>query len=383
MKWAPLCLALALGLAVLAAAPARAQSGWFSGAVTAPDREGDAAYAATEITVPGRIGGDVVLLAGKATIDGEIGDDARILADTYRQTGSVGGELAVAAKSVDIDGPVGDDLYIAADDVRLRDYARIGQDARIFGKDILVKGRIQRNLDISGETVALDADIGGDVTIHARQIILGPDATIEGRLRWRSPNRPDIPAEAIIAGGAQGQVDKNWRPEGVLSWASPFHGASSAAIFAGEAAGRLMVALSAFAIGLLLVLLMPHYADRVFTTLRERWAVSIAWGALILIATPILAVIMLTTFVGIPLGFLLFLTLPFLCLWGYAAGAAGLGALVFKQHRPAQRVLALGSGLVALTVLSAAPFVGPLFALIAVLLGLGAVFNAMRPQPIL
>jgi hypothetical protein len=370
--------AATLAFAVLAAAPAQAQTGWLGGAVVAPDREGDAAYTGTQVSVPGRIGGDLIIMAGEASIEGEVGDDARVMAQKYVQTGSVGGELAIGAKSADIDGAVGDDLYITADDVRLRSYARIGQDARIFGKDVLIKGRIERNLDVSADTVAISAEVGGDVTIHARQIILGPNTTIEGRLTWRSPNDADIPQDVIVNGGTDGQIDKSWEPEGVLSWASPFHGAHTAAIFA-EAAVRLMVALSAFAIGILLVLLTPHYADRVFATVRDRWAASLFWGALILIGTPILALVMFLTVVGIPLGFMLFLSLPFLALSGYAIGAAGLGTFAFRRSLTLQRVLALAVGLVVVTLLSLTPFVGLLIAFVVIFLGLGALINAMRP----
>jgi hypothetical protein len=348
----------------------------------APDREGDAAYAAGTVSVPGRIGGDLMIMAGEASIEGDVGDVARVMAQKYLQTGSVGGELAVGAKSADIDGAVGDDLYITADDVRLRNYARIGQDARIFGKDVLVKGRINGNLDVSADTVAISAEVGGNVTVHARQIIFGPNTTIEGRLIWRSPNEAEIPQDVIVTGGTDGQIDKSWRPEGVLSWASPFHGATGAAIFA-EAAVRLMVALSAFTIGILLVLLTPHFADRVFATLRDRWASSLFWGALILIGTPLLAVVMMLTVVGIPLSLLLFLSLPFLGLWGYAVGAAGLGTFAFRKPLALQRILALALGLVAVTLLSLTPFIGPLLGLLAIFLGLGALVNAMRPRRVI
>jgi hypothetical protein len=380
-------VAVALALAVFSAGPVLAQenssSGVLGGAVIVPDREGDAAYAAPQVSVPGRIGGDLMVLSGATTIDGDISNNALVITQSYAQAGEVGGELALAAKSADVQGGVGGSLYLSADDVRVRGSARVGQDARIFGKDVLIKGRIERNLDVSGETVAISGAIGGDVTVHAREIFIGPDTIINGALIWRSPTQPDIPQEAIIRSGARGEIDKGWRREGVLSWASPLRGASSAAIFAGEAVARFMVALSAFAIGVILVLLTPHYADRIFSAVRERWLVSLAWGGLVLFATPVLAIIMMMTIVGIPLGFLLLLSLPFLCLWGYAMGAAGLGAIAFKQPRVGQRVLALALGLVSLTIISFAPFVGPVIGFVAVLLGLGAFFVALRPRPIL
>lgn len=374
-------LALLALCAAALATPANAQS-WFGGALEAPDREGDAAYAASAVSVPGRIGGDAMIMAGSARIDGEVGDDARVMAETFRLEGAVGGELAVAARRTEIQGSIGDDLYVAGADVNLGDTARIGQDARIFGEDVLIKGRINRNLDVSAETVAIAGRVAGDVNVHARHIILGPDTFIEGRLNWRSPNPPEIPEEAIVHGGVTGAIVKGWQREGVLSWASPLHGAPRAAIFAGEAAGRIMIALSAFALGLMLVLLTPHYADRVFATVRERWAVSVAWGLLFLVVTPIAAFIVMLTIVGIPLGILALLSLPIFMLWGYAVGAGAIGAAILRRQTVQGRILALAAGIAIVTVLAMIPFVGWLIGAVTTMLGLGALAVALRPRPI-
>jgi cytoskeletal protein CcmA (bactofilin family) len=317
-----------------------------------------------------------------AVLFGEVGDDARVLTGRYRQEGAVGGELAVMARSVEINGQVGDDLYAAADDVHLSANARVGQDARIFGKDVYIKGHIDRNLDVSAETVAIAALVGGDVKIHARNIIFAPGATIEGKLIWSSPNEPDIPEEAIIRGGVQGSVDKTWHSEGVLNWASPFRSAPRAAILASEAAGRLMVALSAFALGLLLAFIAPFYVDRATEVLRDRWAASFGWGVLTLVLTPIAAVLLMLTIIGIPLGFLLLLSMPILCLWGYTMGAAGLGATVLRITKKGGRIWALAVGLLGLTLIAFIPVIGWIAGASATLLGLGATALASRPRPI-
>ncbi len=373
---------LALCAVTAIALPAHAQAGWLGGAMEAPDREGDAAYAASAVSIPGRIGGDAMIMAGAARVDGEVGDDARVMAETFTLDGFVGGELAVAGRKIEIDGAVGDDLYVAGSDVRVGQNARVGQDARIFGEDVLIKGRIGGNLDVSAETVAISAQIAGDVTIHARQIIFGPDAAIGGKLTWRSPESPEIPPDMIVQNGVTGEVVKTWQREGVLSWASPLHGAPRAALFAGEAAGRLMIALSAFALGLVLVLLTPHYADRVFAVVRQRWAVSIGWGLVLLLLTPIMAFIVMLTIVGIPLGFLMLLSLPIFMLWGYAVGGGGVGAAIIKRTTASGRILALAIGIGLLTLLALVPFLGWLIGAAATMLGIGALAVALRPRPI-
>jgi hypothetical protein len=249
--------------------------------------------------------------------------------------------------------------------------ARIGRNARIAGQDVMIKGRIDGDLEVQGEEVALDAQVGGNVTIRARHITLGPDTTIEGALNWKAASAPDIASDAIIARGVSGKVVHSWEQPGGWTWGRPWGAAPRAAIFAGEAAARLMVALSAFLLGLGFVLAAPAAADSAVETLRKRWPAALALGALIAGLTPFVAVMLIITIVGIPLGLFALLSYPLMLLLGYAAGAAMFGGLVLPGKTPRARAIAVGAGVLALTALAFLPFVGFLAGLAATLTGLG------------
>jgi hypothetical protein len=100
------------------------------------------------------------------------------------------------------------------------------------------------------------------------------------------------------------------------------------------------------------------------------------------VLTPIAAVLMMLTIIGIPLGFLLLLSMPLLCLWGYAMGAAGLGAAVLRITKKGGRVWALALGLLGLTLIAFIPVIGWIAGAGATLLGLGATALASRPRAI-
>jgi hypothetical protein len=270
---------------------------------------------------------------------------------------------------VDIDGNVGDDLYIAAEDVRIGNETRVGRNARIAGQDVLIKGRIDGDLDVQGEQVALSAQIGGDVKVRARTLVLGPDTTIEGKLIWEAAEQPDIPGEAIVAGGVQGKVVRRWNGP-----------SSNSAFFAGEAAARLMIAVSAFLVGALFVFFAPSTADRAVEAARRRWPAALGWGALLAFVTPLLAIILMLTIVGIPLGLLGLLAYPLLLLLGYASGAMTLGALALGTRGVGRRILAVGAGVLGLTLFAFLPFLGPIIGLAATLFGLGVLVVMMRPK---
>ncbi len=376
-------LVLFAALWLVAGPPAHAQerSGGLGGKVEVPDRTGDVTVAAGAVAVVGRVQGDALLTAGAVSLSGAVDDDVRVFAGEYAQTGAIGGELAAAAGKIEIDGAVGQDLYAYAEDVRLGPESRISQDARIGGQDVLVKGRIDGDLEVSGDQVALSAQVGGNVTIRARRIVLGPDATIEGAFTWRAAAEPDIAPDAIITGAVDGQIVERWERDGGWTWAEPWRAAPAAAVFAGEFAWRLMVGFSAFLLGLVLVLAAPGFTDRVGASVRTRWPASLAWGAAIAVGAPILSFVAMLTIIGLPLGILGILAYAPILLLGYAAGAAGLGTLLFREGPPTRRtrVLALAAGLAGLTVVAFAPLLGTLAGLAATLLGLGALALAALP----
>lgn len=268
--------------------------------------------------------------------------------------------------------------------MRLGPDAHVGQDARIAGEDVLIKGRIDGDLDVAGETVAISAQIGGNVTIRARQITFGPDTAIDGVVKWQAASEPDISPDAIINGEIKGEVVTKWDRNGGWSWDRPWRAAPREAVFAGEAAYRAMVGLSAFIVGLLLVLLTPNYAARAAGIVRARWPAALGWGFIVMIAAPAAAVLLLFTIIGIPLGVLGLMAYPLLLLWGYAAGAACLGmiALPGGVNTSGRRVVALAIGLAVLTAVAFIPVIGFFAGLAATLLGLGALLLALAPKPI-
>ena len=370
-----------LAALMLAASPAHAESaGWFGGNVEVPDRQGDAIVAAGTVTIAGRITGDALVAAGQARINGDVEGDARVAAGEYRQSGGVAGEVAVASGKVDIDGSVGDDLYVASEDVQLGAESRVSHNARIVGQTVMIKGRIDGDLDVQGEDVAIDAQIGGNVTIRARTIVVGPDTTIEGELKWKAAEEPDVASDAIIAHGVTGNVVRRWDQRGGWAWDRPWSAAPGGAVFAGEAAVRLMVALSTLLLGSLFVFFAPHVADHAAETIRQRWPRALGWGLGLAILTPLIGIVLVISIVGIPLGASALLAYPLMLLLGYTTGATMLGALALSGRVKDRRIFYVAAGVVALTIAAFIPFVGTLIGAVTTIMGLG-VWLVMARKP--
>ena len=93
---------------------------------------------------------------------------------------------------------------------------------------------------------------------------------------------------------------------------------------------------------------------------------------------PVVAVLLLVTVVGIPLGLFLLLALAFIYSVGYVIGALALGRLVVKA--PTSRYVAFLAGWGALRVLALIPFLGGVAWLVATVVGLGTLWVGARAR---
>jgi hypothetical protein len=137
-----------------------------------------------------------------------------------------------------------------------------------------------------------------------------------------------------------------------------------------------------FALGVIFLLLLPRLSARTIDTERAQPWASLGIGAVILVVTPIVALI--AFIVGIFIGGwwigLLLIPLWILALaLGYVASGFLLGRLIFAQlgWGKYHDILALLGGLVVLTIVGLIPYIGWLPSLAAIVFGSGALAVAV------
>ncbi len=369
-------LGIMMAAALCACSPTAEPAGWLGGAVEVPNRTGDAAVAAGSVRVIGVVRGDALIASGEIQVLGDVGGDIRALAGQYEQTGTASGEVSLAAGSIVLDGEVGDDFWAVGEDIELRSESRIGQDARIAGEDVLIKGRIDGDLDVVADQVAIDAQIGGDLVIDARRIIIGPDATINGRLRWRSQSMPMISDDAIIHGGVGGKIEKAaaWRWRGL--------GGSDGGVFANSWLQRLALALSALLLGAIVLILAPQWAARAVRSVRREPGMACVAGLGAAMLAALVGALLGISVIGLPVVLLLLLAVPLAAGIGFVLSALALGGAVLELSP--RRSSSWGHLLLGVTVFSLAgmvPWIGGLVAPGAIGLGLGGAVLARVAQP--
>ena len=216
------------------------------------------------------------------------------------------------------------------------------------GDVVVLDGRILVTGQVSGTVVNID----GPVT-------LGPNAHVLGDVIARERIR--------VAEGAI--VDGEIRSGTAFLLRTPID------VF-GPWAAWLAVAVSTLLLAAIVVLVAPRAAERTAEIAAERPWPSLGVGVALVLGVPLVAVLASITLVGLPFGLALLLALWFLASLGVAFAVFALGRRLWRE--PRSRWIALLFGWLAVSAVSAIPYVGGVVWVLAATVGSGAAVLAMR-----
>jgi hypothetical protein len=231
--------------------------------------------------------------------------------------------------------------------------------AVIFDGPARVDGTVTDALVVFNGRVVIAGTVRRDVVVFNGAVVVLDGAEIGGNLVTRST--PEIEQGAVIEGEQRSiATGADWADVG----------------FAGRFVWWLAYTISTLILGLILLLVVPRLDSGITWASRERTGASIGVGIATFVLLPIVAVLLLATIVGIPLGLFLLLGLALLYTVGYVAGAHAIGRMLIKQPRSRSIAFLAGWGIV--RVLGLIPFVGGVVWMLVTIFGLGALVMAVR-----
>ncbi len=365
----------ALMLLLALAAPALwAQSTASKSDLGASSAARDRFIAAGSVSVARPVAGDLIAAGGEIDVSADVGGDVVVAGGNVRVGAPIRQGIYAAGGRVLINAPVQRNVRVAGGRVELGRQARIAGNATIGAGDVAVDGAVGGTLQIGGGHVFINGPIAGDVEVGGGDIELGPDARIEGRVRYASGNEIRRDAAAQVRGGVE-RIDVDtaaaWplgarqRPGRAAGWAWTIGLALVAAV---------------------LVAALPTVFATVSDTLRTRWALSLLMGFVGIVCIPVAALIALMTVVGVSLGLATIALYLVLLLVGYVAAGIAVGHLALRRWRPARamqigwRVVASVLGMLGISILGRVPYIGGLVVLAAMLVGIGALLLQLRPR---
>jgi len=351
---------------VLALAPWQAASAQEAGAsIVKGGREDEDLYlAGASVDVSADVRGDLMAAAGNVVSSGLIRGSVLAAGGQVVVGGKVQGHVRAIGGTVRLDGKVGQDAAIAGGSVAVTRGASIAGRALLAGQRIEVAGKVGRHLKAAAEFVAILGEVGGDASVAAEVVEIGPEARIAGDLTYTSPKEAHVAPGARIAGKVIHHVGEH----------APGASRSGRVLW-----GALMLA-GHFVAALLFLLVFPRFSIVAARHVGDEPVMSLGLGLALMVGWPFAALLLAATVVGLPLGLAALAFYLVLLFAAYLATAIALGdlALGLLQVGPgaaparAARLLSIAGGLLVLRLVRLVPLLGGTIGVLAVVFGLGA-----------
>lgn len=300
---------------------------------------GDIVAAGQRILVDGAVTGDVIAAAQEVEIRGAVSDDVRASGQYVRIMAPVAGHIVAAGQSVTVQQEVGDWAWLA-------------------GRTVKVQGGVGGDLKIHAGTIEINSEVDGNVEAMGGELSLGPSAIVRGELRWRSENEAEIDPSA--------QIDGDFIEEPLPAYADELD-AGGGIVF------TLGLVIAVIALFLLFTRPLRKSADRI----AARPGISLVLGFVVLVSTPILALILLISGFGAWLGLAILGVYLAVLLIGVLVGLFAVSDVALRKIRPKpalwQALAAIVVTVVAVGLLSKIPYLGKIAVLLIWLLGIGSV----------
>ncbi|MBW3653342.1 MAG: polymer-forming cytoskeletal protein [Actinobacteria bacterium] len=226
-------------------------------------------------------------------------------------------------------------------------------DVVVVDGDVLVRGTVTGDLIVVSGDITIRGTVEGDVVAVSGLATLGRAGRVAGDIIY-ADDRP------VLTPGA--------RVEGEIT-----RFAVGDASIIGAIGAWIAFTLSLLVLGIVLLLLAPRAGAALRETGGAKALVSALVGLLAFFLLPIIAVALIVTVIGLPLGIVLLLLILPLYAIGYLTTALVIGGRI----RKAGGILAFVIGLIILQLLGLIPIAGGLIGLLATIFGLGVLLVSL------
>jgi hypothetical protein len=253
----------------------------------------------------------------------------------------------------------GDDQVVITGDVEVPRGETVG-DIVVIDGSVRIQGRVTGDVIAISAPVRINGPVEGEVVTIAERVFIGPGGRVDGDVSYGDKD-PVI----TVPGAVGGKTEKLDFDEFI----------SPLGIFAAWIALWLAMSISTLLLGLALLWLAPRSLEAAREVARTSTGPAIGIGLAVFFGLPAVALLLMITLLGLPLGIALLLALLPIYAVAYATSAFMLGRAIVKP--PTSRFLAFLAGWGILRVIALVPGLGLLAWLAATVFGLGALGIAL------
>ena len=317
------------------------------------------------VEISGTVNGDVYVLAEQVIIDGIVNGDVLGLSGSIDISGKVARNCRVVGGQVLISGEVGNNVTAIAGNLQLLGSSFINGSLVATAGNIDLAAKIGSDATVVASNLRDSAQIKGNLQGSVGQMHITSKAVIGGDLEYRSNNPIWIESGAVIRGTTthhpsfvHNLVKGTWI-QGLL--------------VGSKILALLMNFIYTLVVGIVLLKMFPKNLENALSALNEQPFKALAYGIMLLILLPLVALVLLMTIIGVPFALALiaanilgFYTAKVYCIFW------GSNWLFAKIKMKANRFPAFFLGLIIYFGVTAIPVFGTIVAIAAMLFGLGA-----------
>jgi len=278
-------------------------------------------------------------------IDKPVVGDLMIAGGNNTISAVVTGNTFIAGGQIDINSTINGNLIVAGGKVNLNSQS-------------VVTGYIL----VAGGKVSFQGKVLGPIKTAAGSLIIGDQAVISNNLD-ADVGQSEISSTAKITGTKNIKIHETKTPQiSANTWRNL------------AVAHNIFSFLSKLIVLLIFVRLFGHFI-KPLNSYTPSILSTMGWGLMVLIVTPILSLILITTLIGIPLSTIIFGSY-FIALYSSEIVVSLIIGQKLAKNQYVQGLL----GLSVLTLLGLIPFVGAFIKLVVLLLGLGIIFKLISEK---
>lgn len=317
--------------------------------------------------IDGTVNGDVLALGESVTVNGTINGNLIAFGNRVTVKGAVNGAVITAGNTVTVDGTVQRSVAAAGSRVNLSETAKIGGSLVAAGDHVEHRGVIARGVAVAGSSLYFAGKVGKEIKAAGDRLEFAGSAEVNGPVDLWSDR------QAVVTTGAKiGAISYHATESDLTTLTLPWY----------LQPGWIALKVGGFlALGLLLLSLFPRLRNRLPETLiANPWQAPVA-GFLALIATPVAAIILMITVIGLPIGVITLVAYPVLIYVGQIFVAWSVGRLLADRVPALQNVawpLLFLIGVVLTTLLVEIPFFGGFLSATMLAYGMGTVWLLLK-----
>ncbi|MFZ2252973.1 MAG: hypothetical protein WAW13_02225 [Minisyncoccia bacterium] len=328
--------------------------------------KGDFYGFAPTVTISGPAENDVLIGGGTVTINAPVTEDLTVMGGVVQVHGDVGGDLRIVGGEVTLAKAVKGDVVVVGGTLTVLSTASIEGDVLFMGGSLVVEGAVMGGIHANAETVRINSEIGGDVSLRVKtSFTAGDNANMLGNVQYESVAEIVRAQDATIVGTVRRietvqEVGINIFKQLILD-----------------------IVLMFFAV-LTVYLTLRKYVEQVVGISMRAPGVSGLVGLGMFILLPFVSMLLLVSVLGSPIGVILFALYVILSIFAVLGAAILCGVyvqkLLMKKSNVSFSTVILG--LVSFCLLMFVPVIGwfVIFGLVMVVLGglSTALYQAIR-----